>query len=237
MKKQDFSKLLEGVDIEKVIKESLGKKKPIDESYVSEPKAFNQTSESVSEKTKKAHYDLYKGYLEASNDVSAKLDSVSRNVDEVNSFHSNYRSLKLDETYNLNAKWLHELFFANCFDPYSEIYMQSLAYMRLQREWGTFDDWQSDFMACAMSCGNGWAVCGYNVHLQRYVNTIVSNNSQDVMVGLYPVIVLDCVEHSYARDYANDKKSYIVAMMREINWNVVEERFQKSESIAEVLKK
>lgn len=225
-------------DLKKIIKTSLKGVAPrLDEAYVSEPKAYSQVTEFVSQKTKQAHESLYKGYIETLNRVSSELDTAPRAVSKVNSTHSEYRSLKLDETYNLNAKWLHELFFANCFDPHSEIYMTQMAYLRLERDFGTFTDFQKDFMACALSCGNGWAVCAYSVHLQRYVNTIISNHSQDVMMGLYPVIVLDMWEHAYARDYLDDKKSYLVAMMKEFNWDVIEERFAKAETIAEALRK
>lgn len=227
------------VDLKKIVKESLSGIKNVEtvkEAYVSKPKSYNQTSEFVTSKTKEAHEKLYKSYIEHSNRVSAELDSVSRSPEEVNSVHSKYRSLRLDETNALNAKWLHELFFANCFDPHSELFMESLAYMKLQRDFGDFESWQKDFMACAFSAGEGWAICGYHMHLQRYVNTIVTSHSQDVLIGLYPVVVLDMWSHSYFKDYLNDKKSYVVAMMREINWNVVESRIQKSEAIAQALK-
>ena len=227
--------LLAGVDIEGIVKQSLAKDlKVVNESYVAEPKPYNQVSEFVSQKTKEAHTALYHGYVDTLNRVSAELDTAPRG--EADSKHSAFRGLKLDETYNLNSVWLHELYFANCFDPHSEIYMDSMAYMRLERDFGTFEDWQKDFMACAMSCGNGWAVCGYNLFLKRYVNTFVSNHSQDVMMGTYPLVVLDVHEHAYYKDYQTDKKSYIIAMMRELNWNVINERFKKSESLHEVLK-
>lgn len=237
-KKSLVDGLLKGVDVERIIKESLKKttENILGEAYVSQPKEFSQVSEFISQKAKDSHEKLYKGYIEQSNLVSAKLDSVSRDTNKLNSLHSDYRSLKLDETYNLNAKWLHELFFANCFDPHSELYMESNAYMKLQRDFGSFEEWQRDFMACALSCGNGWAICAYNLHLQRYVNTFISNNSQDVMVGLYPIVVMDMFEHAYTRDYMNDRKSYLVAMMREINWDVIEERVKKAEYIAGGLK-
>jgi len=177
---------------------------------------------------------LYKGYVETLNKISAELDTADRG--SADSKHSQYRSLKLDEVYNLNATWLHELYFANAFDPHSEITMDSLSYMRLERDWGTFEDWQRDFMACALSAGSGWAVCGYHTFLQRYVNTVVSHHSGDVMLGLYPVIVVDMWEHAYFRDYLTDKKSHLVARMREFNWGVIEERFSKAESMAQVLK-
>lgn len=208
----------------------------IDESYVAEPKPFKQVSELVSQRTKDAHVGLYKDYVETLNRVSAELDTADRSSDGVNSRHGAYRSLRLDETYNINGVWLHELYFANCFDPHSEVVMDSKAYLRLERDFGTFEDWQRDFMACASACSQGWAVCGYHAFLRKYVNTFVSNNSQDVMLGLYPLIVVDMHEHAYYRDYVSDKRSYLVAQMREFNWTVIEERFLRAEALHEVLK-
>ncbi len=233
------------VDVEGIIKQSIakdralaraaaGEQETLDESYVAEPKPFKQVSELVSQKTKDAHVALYKGYVEALNQVSAELDSADR--EGADAKHSQYAGLKCDEAHNLNSVWLHELFFANAFDPHSEVYMDSKAYMKLQEAFGTFDDWQKDFMAGAMAAGDGWAVCGYNMFLKRYVNTVVHGHSDGVMLGLYPLIVVDMHEHAYYRDYLTDKKSYLVSRMRELNWNVIEERFNKSEAVAGVMK-
>lgn len=221
--------------LKKAVKESVNLPRiSLDESYVAQQKPFKQVSELVSQKTKDAHTLLYKEYLEKTNEVSSKLDTANRV--NANSKHSDFRSLKLDEAYNLNAVWLHELYFANCFDPHSEIAMDSNSYLKLQRDFGTFEDWQRDFIACAMVAGNGWVVCGYHTFLKRYVNVIVSNHSQDVMIGLYPVIVVDMWEHAYVRDYLTDKKSYLIAQMRELNWTVIEDRVKRSEAIAQAVK-
>ena len=221
--------------LKKAVKESVNLPRiSLDESYVAQQKPFKQVSELVSQKTKDAHTLLYKEYLEKTNEVSSKLDTSNRV--NANSKHSDFRSLKLDEAYNLNAVWLHELYFANCFDPHSEIAMDSNSYLKLQRDFGTFEDWQRDFIACAMVAGNGWVVCGYHTFLKRYVNVIVSNHSQDVMIGLYPVIVVDMWEHAYVRDYLTDKKSYLIAQMRELNWTVIEDRVKRSEAIAQAVK-
>lgn len=229
---------LAGIDIASIVKKAIrgtgGEAQALDESYVAEPKPYNQVSELVSQKTKDAHTKLYQGYVDTLNRVSAELDTADRG--QADAKHSAYKSLKLDETHNLNSVWLHELYFANCFDPHSEIVMNSTAYIELERSFGTFDDWQRDFMACALSAGSGWAVCGYNMFLKRYVNTFVSGNDRSVMLGLYPLVVVDMHEHSYFRDYLTDKKSYLVAQMREINWNVVEERFNRAKNLAEVVK-
>lgn len=216
------------LNIQEIVKKSIDRQLSeagINEAVVAEPKKYKQASEMVSQRTRDAHYDLYKGYTETFNLVSAELDSADRT--KANSSHSSFRSLKLDEAYNQNAMWLHELYFANCFDPSSEIYMDSHAYMRLQRDFGDFEKWQKDFMACGVSAGEGWVVCGYNMFTRKFVNTIVSHHSGDVQMGLYPVIVVDMWSHAYNRDYLNDKKSYLTAMMRELNWNTIEERFER----------
>lgn len=229
--------LLADIDVDGIVKRCLKQDDPkqnLVESYVAEPKPFSQVTEFVSQKTKDAHVALYKGRVDTLNRVSAKLDTAPRN--SAGSYHSDYRCLRLDETFNLNSVWLHELYFSNCFDPHSEVYMDSKAYLRLERDFGTFEDWQKDFLACGSAAGNGWAVCGYNLFLKRYVNTMLSNDSQDVMLGLYPLVVIDVHEHAYFKDYQTDKKSYMIAMMRELNWTVIEERFVKAESLHEVLK-
>jgi Fe-Mn family superoxide dismutase len=242
MKSSDKKNLLAGIDVDEIVKASI-RKSPIvaqssgdelQESYVAEPKPFKQVSELISQKTKNSHSELYKNYVDTLNDVSVNLDTVERST--AGSSNSEFRTLKLDESYNVNAVWLHELYFANCFDPHSEITMDTKAYMRLERDFGTFEDWQKDFMASALSSDQGWAVCGYNMFLKRFVNTIVSDNSDNVMLGLYPLIVVDMHEHAYYRDYMTDKKSYLVSQMRELNWTIVEERFLKAEALHEVLK-
>ena len=208
--------------------------KAVVESFVAQPKQFRYVSEFVSQKAVGEHAELYTSYIDALNRASAELDSADRNTSNCN--HSGFKSLKQDESFLLNAVWLHELYFANCFDPQSEITMDTKAYMKLQKDFGTFDDWQRDFSACAMASGEGWVVCGYNVFLKRYINTIVNSHSQNVMLGLIPLIVIDMWSHSYYRDYLNDKKSYLIAMMKELNWRIIEERFEKVEVLKQVYK-
>lgn len=254
MNSRDKKNLLADVDVESIVKKSIQeskigkptdgpnlgrapKPKPVvtvNESFVAEPKTYSQVSELVSQKTKEAHVTTYQAYVESLNRTSAELDTVDKH--EANPRHSDFRSLKLDETFNLNGTWLHELYFSNCFDPNSEITMDSMAYLRLQRDFGTFDDWQKDFVACGLAAGEGWVVCSYNMYLKRYVNTFVSQNSGDVQMGTFPIVVVDMWSHAYFRDYLNDKKSYLISQMREINWNVVEERVKRAETIHEALK-
>ena len=94
-------------DLRESLAESLGinKKEALEESYVAQQKPFNLRTEMLSDKNKRNHVELYQAYIDTFNRISAELDSVDR--DEVNSNHCAFRSLKIDETYNLNAIYLH----------------------------------------------------------------------------------------------------------------------------------
>lgn len=222
-------------DLRQVIRKSLGVNKEaadINESYVTEPKKFRLPTELLSSKTKDAHLALFEGYVESLNKISAELDGADRADANTNS--SNFRSLKIDEVYNLNASFLHGLFFENISDVKSQISMDSLTYMRLERDFGTFDEWQRDFIACAMSSRNGWAVTVYNTFLNRYINVCVDLHNINVPFSSFPIVVLDCWEHAYYRDYLDDRKTYIFAMMKELNWETIESRVKKAEKISKV---
>lgn len=229
----DVAKIAEQV-VSDVIKDNVDREIGVlDEAFYASPKSNPQVTQYVTQKTKDAHDALYKGHVEAFNRASAALDATNREA--AKSDPGPYRSLQLGQTRHLNSLWLHELYFANCFDPNSNVYMDSTSFLRLQAAFGSFDDWQRDFIACAHACDQGWVVCGYNTYLRGYVNTIVTLDNQDVMLGLIPVIVLDMHEHS-RRDYLNDKQSYVVAMMNELRWDVIDDRFEKTEAIARIVR-
>jgi len=223
-------------DIKSVIRDSLGldEEEAIVESLVLQKKKFDLATELLTPKTKKSHRDLYENYVNTFNRVSAELDAASREEADLN--YSHFRCLKLDETYNMNAAYLHELYFNNISDVQSEISMNTLSFMRLERDFGTFDSWQEDFIACAKSSRNGWVATGYNTYTQRYMNVVIDLHSGNIPVGFYPVIVLDVWEHAYYRDYLAKRKSYIYAMMKELNWGVIDDRFKRAEQIAKALK-
>jgi len=206
---------------------------PMNEAYVLQPKPYTLATESLGKDTKAAHLELYRGYVEQLTRISAELDAVQRKG--INGTSSEFRSLKYDELYHLNAVHLHELYFANISDVRSEVHHDSLAYMRLQRDFGTFDEWQFDFKATCESAGNGWGMCVYSIFLRRFMNVFVTSNATNIPAGCYPVIVMDMHEHAYYADYKNNVRGYIIKMMQELNWDVIEERVKRADMIQAAL--
>jgi superoxide dismutase, Fe-Mn family len=222
-------------NVKDLITQDLGlDKKEINESLVAQEKQFDLKTDYLSDKNIKNHKELYSQYVKDFNNISIKLDAADRS--QVNSNNSDYRSLKLDETYNMNAAYLHELYFSNISDLNSEISMDSLSFIRLQRDFGTFDDWQKDFMACCAASRCGWAVTYLNTYTQKYMNTFIDLHSESVPAGFYPIVVMDVWQHAYYRDYFKDVSLYTKAMMKQLNWRVIEKRIQKADKIVAILR-
>ena len=210
------------------IKKSISKN--INEAYVTQAKKYDLKTELLSEKTKQEHQKILEAHVKRLNELSVALDSVE--LELANSNSSKIRSLKEDEVYNLNASMLHAYYLENIGDLNSVINMDSLSFMRLERDFGSFDRWQKDFIACALSSRNGWVVTVYNFMLNRYMNVVIDSHDKGIPLGSFPIIVIDCGEHAYFRDYLSDRKSFIYAMMKELKWAQIEERIKKVETMA-----
>lgn len=217
--------------IREAVAETLGVKK-LKEAYVTKAKKFKLPTEFLSDKVKTARQKDFEAYVDALNETSARLDTASR--EDANNNASEFRQLKVDEIYCLNASFLRAFHFENISDLQSELSMDSLAFMRLERDFGSFDEWQKDFIACGLSSRDGYAVTAYNSYLGRYMNVVIDGESENVPVGCFPVICLDVSEGAYFKDYLDDRKTYVVAMMKELNWEKIEERIKKSEKVAKI---
>ena len=203
------------------------RKPSLREALVVTPGSFTLKTEKLSKRSKDSHDTIYKKHVDTFNKISSELDAVNRQ--SANSFSSLYRAFKCDECTNLNAIKLHELYWNNISDLASEIGVDSLPYMKFSRDHGTFEDWQHDFMACAMAAEEGWAITVYEPYKGTYMNVIVDGHDRGVPVGCIPVIALDMWSHAFFKDYDIDKKSYLISMMRELNWDVIEARMVLAE--------
>jgi Fe-Mn family superoxide dismutase len=220
-------------DIAKTIREAIDETmKPLNEAYVAQPARFDLKTELLSPKAKKAKQEEFEASVAALNRTSAELDGAER--EGVDDKGSRFRQLKLEEVHHLNSSFLRAMHLQNISDLGSRITMDMLCYMRIVRDFGSFDAWQKDFIACAMSSRNGFAMLGYSLHLRRYLNFVIDGNDLSVPMGVLPVIVLDVSDSSYFRDYLNNRLAYVHGMMKEFNWGTVEERVEKCERIAKV---
>lgn len=221
-------------EVLKAIDGVLPSKKSMNEAYVVQPEKFSLNTEKLSPKVKSARIDHFEKTVQTLNKISAELDGA--NPENANKVGSAFRNMKIAEAFAINDAFLQGQFLHNISDLNSTITMDMLCYMRLSRDFGTFDDWQKDFIACAKSSRDGYAVTAYSMYLNRYINLVVDTADRGVPFSAIPVIVLDVSEGVYYRDYIDNIEKYIKNMMREFNWNVIEKRFKQCEKISRLAK-
>ena len=72
-------------------------------------------------------------------------------------YYKNYNG----NSYARTPDWLK--FFDNISDVNSIVMLDSLSYLRIERDFGDFDSWQEDFIACALASRGGWAMMVYSI--------------------------------------------------------------------------
>lgn len=207
----------------KSIRESLGS---LNEDYDVRSKPVELTTDLLTDKTKAIMKATYEKSVSDLNEISTLIEGAQR---EEASGRSAYRDLKKEEQRLIAQSFLLANFLENIDDQNSTLNMDSLSYMRLTRDWGTFDDWQQDFMACAMKSRSGFAVTGYNRLLKRYMNFCIDSDMSGIPPGTSIVLSVCVFDKFYTRDYLTKKEAYIRAMMKEIRWDLVEGRIKEIE--------
>ena len=208
-------------------------KKQITESvaYACQPKQYALDADSCSKETRALHIEIYKracaDFTRCSAEAAAALNAAQ--FDKMLSASAGAGAARSSVT-------LHELFFSNCFCRNSELSVSSIAYARFARDFGEFDDWQRDFVSRAskMRGQSGWIITALDMFLRKFVNFTVVGDAAPI--SAWPIIVVDCHEHAYVRDYSSDVQKYVQQMMAELNWDVVNERVTRADAILEALR-
>jgi Fe-Mn family superoxide dismutase len=73
----------------------------------------------------------------------------------------------------------------------------------------------------------GWAILSIDSIDNRF--HIIGSDLHDTgAVWLsYPILVMDLYEHAYFMDFGTNKEKYISTFVKNINWNILNDRFKK----------
>jgi Fe-Mn family superoxide dismutase len=101
----------------------------------------------------------------------------------------------------------------------------------IEKEFGSFNDFKTKFNDAGKTrFGSGWAwlVVAPNKKLMIGSTPNQDNPLMDVSdVKGYPLLGLDVWEHAYYLKYQNKRPDYIEAWWKVVNWDYVQERFEK----------
>jgi len=123
-----------------------------------------------------------------------------------------------------NSVRLHELYFAGLGG--TGMLSEGGLSVGLARDFGSIERWRIEFIAlvAAMGGGSGWALLSWSARGQRLVNHWAADHTH-LLAGATPLLALDMHEHAYQMDFGTDAGAYIEAVMRNIAWPGVGERY------------
>jgi Fe-Mn family superoxide dismutase len=180
------------------------------------------------------HFEAhYKGYVTKYNEIQEKLADLNfSDRSKANQNYSEYRELKVEETFNYMGVVLHELYFGHlgAKGQPSEAFKN-----KVEEDFGSWDACVQELKATGIAF-RGWAVLGLDIFSGRLVVNGLDAHNVYNFTGLIPLIILDTYEHAYYVDYKNKRPPYIDAFLENINWDVVNERFEKALKAYEALK-
>lgn len=188
----------------------------------SEQKFDLGTLDGLSDKQIEVHLKLYAGYVKNVNAMQEKIEDLKKDSEK--------NAIPLAEItrrfgFEFNGMRLHELYFEALGNVQSEGGELAKA---LAEQYGSLDAWREEFKAVGMMRGIGWALLTYDQKAQRFHNIWVSDHEVGHLGNLPILLAMDMWEHAFMVDYVPaEKKNYIEAFFKNLNWNTIEKRFIK----------
>ena len=181
----------------------------------------------ISKKTTEIHHNkLYAGYVAKTNEIGEKLAefALGKKALDGNQTYSELRALRDAETFARNGMYLHEYYF-DCLGGNGEIIKNKLT-IEIESKWGSVKQFIAYFSSSGMSM-RGWVVLCWDMQAKRLKVYGCDAHNQGGVWGCLPIIVLDVYEHAYFIDFGADRKAYIEAFWKNINWQKANELFIK----------
>ena len=194
-----------------------------------EEKKFSESifsMKGISKKTVEEHLKLYQGYVKKYNEIQEKLGALTDDdYAKANQVYSLIRELKVELSFAWGGVINHEIYFSHLGgkggSPSGELLKQ------IEKDFGSFDAYKKDLKATGISA-RGWVWTAWNYREQRLFNYLGDAQNTFPVWHAYPVVALDTYEHAYFIDYGVNRASYIDAFFENLDWNRIEDNFNKN---------
>lgn len=179
----------------------------------------------ISKKTIEDHLKLYQGYVNKYNEIMERLSSLSDDdYVKANQTYSLLRALKVELTFAYGGIVNHEIYFGHLGGPGGEPKGKLSA--QIKKDFGSFDHFKKDMKATGLSA-RGWVWLGWNHRLKTLFNYLGDAQNTYPVWETHPLVALDTYEHAYFVDYGVNRGSYIDAFFENLDWTVVEKKFDQ----------
>lgn len=173
----------------------------------------------ISERTIREHYKLYEGYVNKANETRETLSTIDPS--KGNTTYSEVRALKRGESFALNGAKLHELYFdqlGGSGKPFGTLLKI------IEQQYGVYDNFLSEFKGAGLSA-RGWAILAYDSAQRELFIYITDDQHNGHVIQSIQILPMDVFEHAYYIDYGTNRSAYIDAFMHNLDWGIVNSRY------------
>lgn len=195
---------------------------------IAKPLGITADLDGITLKAISEHFKLYEGYVKKTNEIRAKLETADKSL--ANATWSEVGELKRQESFAVNGAKLHETYFGILGPSNAEASGTSPAGRvteLIKRDFGSIENWIADMTAAGLSA-RGWVILSYDLADKSVHNYSADAHNLGVIAGTIPLISLDVYEHAYFMDYGTNRKGYIEAFFKNLNWEKIDELFAQS---------
>lgn len=173
-----------------------------------------------SETLLKNHFTLYQGYVANTNKLVELMAELSK-AGKTSS--PEFAELKRRFGWEFNGMRLHEYYFENLggngrIDPSSRLAQE------LNKQFGSFQNWEIEFRATGAMRGIGWVVLYKDDLSGRLFNAWINEHDVGHLAGCRPLLIMDVFEHAFMIDYGLKRADYIQAFFQNLKWETVDRR-------------
>ncbi len=189
------------------------------------PKTFNlPTLSGISEKQVSVHLGLYEGYVKHTNLIMEKIKALKDADAEGNAYL--IAELRRRFGFEFDGMRMHEHYFEQLEHGAKELNTESKLAMAAAEKYGE-QGLVAHVKEVASSRGIGWGVVYVDPMIGSLHTVFVNDHELGQLAGLPIILALDLWEHAFMVDYVPaTKKDYVDAFFANLNWEVVEKRFE-----------
>lgn len=193
-----------------------------------EPRTFDIPElDGISRKSIEEHLGLYQGYIK---NLNAITDTAVALMPEGEKNAHALSELWRRRSFEFDGMRLHEYYFEQ-FEGGAQALDSSSAFAeRVAKEFPMNGEGQPQLLMKNIGNmrGPGWAILYWDAVGGCFQSAFIGEQHQGHFATLPIILALDVWEHAYLLDYgAQGKGKYIDAFFKNLNWSVVEQRFDR----------
>lgn len=181
----------------------------------------------ISEKQLEVHLGLYAGYVKHINLLREQLADLTATDPEKYAFA--IESVRRRLGFEWNGMRMHEFYFPQWEGGATSEPREGALGAALTERYGSFDGFLAEMKKTAMSRGSGWATLAWDAKGATPHIFWTADHELGQLANVEVLLAMDMWEHAYMVDYVPaEKGKHVEAFFKNLNWNVVEERFAKA---------